>query len=123
MLEHFFLEISGHADFDKLSRIWILRFFLTFLSTGQFSDIFTAEAKNLESIRDRRSVDPLPGNVLCRSPSASSNQFSNLIKDFHWKKLFNMKNYENRLLSMIWRNNGIFKAWFNPFSRSLRLRS
>ena len=42
-----------------------------------------------------------------------------LIKDFHWKKLFNMKNYESHLLSTIWRNNGIFKAWFDPFLNDL----
>lgn len=28
-----------------------------------------------------------------------------------------MKNYENHLLSTIWRNNGIFKAWFDLLYR------
>ena len=47
-----------------------------------------------------------------------------LIKDFHWKKLFNMKNYESHLLSTIWRNNGTFKSWFDSFLNDLlNLRS
>ena len=48
-----------------------------------------------------------------------------LFQGSRWKKQSNMKNYENRLLSMTWKNSGISKAGFDQSflcDRAIRLK-